>query len=95
MNDYTDLLAAILAADNQTLTVQLAVAESSLRRGLKTAIKKYNEVQAIMELPEFGGEISVKKSKTADDVYILSAVATTTTTKVRFTILPNESSEDF
>lgn len=95
MSDYTDLLVALIDSPTKSLKIELEVAESSLRRGLKVAQQKYNEVQAILDQPEVTDVISIKRVPDTDNQFLLQLVPNTATTKVRFTILPDTGPEEF
>lgn len=93
MNEYTELASMLIDKPDTEVMLELNVAESSLRRGLKTALKELKEVRAIMNLPDLTGSISIKRGK-QPDTYLVAYVTTTAKPNVRFTIIPITNEDD-
>lgn len=87
MNEYTELASILLETQDVEVRLELNVAESSLRRGLNTAIKELEEVRAIMNLPDLKGGIMIRREKGTDN-FLVKYASGTDKPKVRFTILP-------
>lgn len=51
-NNYTNLLLALLEADNHKLTIKSTVTPSALRKGLNKAIVEFNTMQSMLNLEE-------------------------------------------
>ena len=95
MNEYTELAALLIDKPDVEVKLELNVAESSLRRGLKTAIKELDEVRAIMNQPELTGSIVIRSTKDAG-IFFVKYASGEDKPKVRFTILPTTNdAEDF
>lgn len=87
MNEYAELVTMLLETPDTDIVLELNVAESSLRRGLKTALKEQEQVRAILELPDLYGSITIARSKEKDNVFTIRYVTEEVKPKVRFTIL--------
>lgn len=88
MNEYTELASMLIGQPDVELKLELNVAESSLRRGLNTAIKELEGVRAIMKLPDLTGKIVIRSSK-EPNIFFIKYASGSDTPKVRFTILPH------
>ncbi len=98
MSEYSDLTRQLIDNPNVEYVLELNIAESSLRRGIKAALKEINEVQSIMDLKTFDGTVVIVRDKSKEDTYRVKYSEQDKAPAVKFTIVGTavgNTKEDF